>query len=691
MAEFLLELFSEEIPARMQARAAADLKRIFVDGLQAAGLDFGSARAFVTPRRLALVIDDLPLAQADRREEKRGPRADAPEKAIAGFLGSVGLSRAQVEERETPKGLFLFAVVEQSGRPTADLLVELSERAVRDLPWPKSQRWARNTQRYVRPLQAVLAIFDGVTLTGEIDLGDWRLRFTDETRGHRFLAPEPLKIQNFKDYQAQLADAYVILDRADRKARILEQATALAAAEGLRLIDDPGLLDEVAGLIEWPHPLMGTIDSAFMEIPPEVLTTSMRSHQKYFALEDSTGKLANRFVVVANMAADADRDQTIIAGNERVLRARLSDAKFFWDTDRDALLASRVAALGNVTFYEKLGGMADKVTRMTDLADYLARSIDGCDHTLAVRAAHLAKADLTTAMVYEFPEVQGIMGQYYARHDAEPEAVAAAIAEHYAPAGPSDDCPTAPVSIAVALADKIDLLVGFFAIDEKPTGSKDPFALRRAALGVIRLVVENQLRLPLQTVFDHARSLYGDLTGPGATADLLPFLADRLKVHLREQGVRHDLIQAVFALGGEDDLVRLLARVEALSRFVASDDGENLLIAFRRASNIVAAEEKKAGDSFTGAVDPSHLTETTEKALHQALSAADTALTAALKDEDFAAAMLALAALRAPLDAFFENVIVNADDPTLRINRLRLLTHIRSAMGKVADFGEIEG
>lgn len=691
MAEFLLELFSEEIPARMQARAADDLKRIFVDGLKAAGLSFSDATAYVTPRRLTLVVNDLPLAQADRREEKRGPRADAPEKAIAGFLGSLGLSRDQVEERDTPKGVFLFAIVEQNGQATADLLAELSARAVRDLPWPKSQRWARNTQRYVRPLQAVLAVFDGAPLTGEIDLGDWRLPFSDTTYGHRFLAPTAITVRNFSDYRDQLAAAFVVLDREARKTLIVDQASALAGSVGLRLIDDPGLLDEVAGLVEWPHPLMGTIDADFMEIPPEVLTTSMRSHQKYFALEDSQGALANKFIVVANMAADSDRDQTIIAGNERVLRARLSDAKFFWDTDRKAPLASRVAALGDVTFYEQLGGMADKVARMTALARYLAPSIAGCDSDLAARGAHLAKADLTTAMVYEFPEVQGIMGQYYARHDGESEAVASAIADHYAPAGPSDDCPTKAVSIAVALADKIDVLVGFFAIDEKPTGSKDPFALRRAALGIIRLIVENQLRLPLQTVFNQARTLYTTLSDPGASADLLPFLADRLKVHLRAQGVRHDLIQAVFALGGEDDLVRLLARVEALSQFLVSDDGENLLIAFRRASNIVAAEEKKTPDGFSGSVESSQLREAAEIDLNKALLAADATLTAALEKEDFAAAMRALAGLRAPLDGFFETVTVNADDPTLRINRLRLLTHIRNAMGKVADFGQIEG
>ena len=691
MAEFLLELFSEEIPARMQARAATDLKRLVVDGLAAAGLTHGAADSHVTAQRLILTITGLPTATPDVREEKRGPKVDAPEQAIAGFLGSVGLRRDQVEERQLPKGVFLFAVIEKPGRPTADVLREVIDGAVRALPWPKSQRWARNSLRYVRPLRAVLAVFDDAALGGELDLGDWKLPLTATTTGHRFLAPAPLTIGDFASYRDGLRAAHVVIDRAERMAMITDAAGALAAAEGLTLRADPGLLEEVAGLVEWPHPLIGRFDDAFMDVPAEVLTTSMRSHQKYFALEHADGTLANRFVVVTNMAADAARDATVIAGNERVLRARLSDAKFFWDSDRQASLDSRVADLAEVTFYDKLGGMADKVTRMVGLAGDLAAYIPGCDADLAARAARLAKADLTTAMVYEFPEVQGVMGRYYAAHDGEDAAVADAIAAHYAPAGPNDTCPTAPVSVAVAMADKIDTLVGFFAIDEKPTGSKDPFALRRAALGLIRLITENHLRLPLATVFQTARARYTHLDGDGALADLMPFLADRLKVHLRESGVRHDLIQAIFALGGEDDLLRLLARVEALSGFLASEDGGNLLTAFRRAANIVAAEAKKADLDLAGTLDEARFADPAEHDLAAALSVTEQQLSAALADENFAAAMAALAALRAPLDTFFEDVTVNAADPDLRLNRLRLLARIGEAMGQVADFAQIEG
>ena len=688
MPELLIELFSEEIPARMQKRAADDLKKLITDKLKAAELEFSSANAHVTPRRLALVVDGLPEKQPDTREERRGPRADAPEKALQGFLGSVGLTLDQCEKRETPKGEFLFAVIERTGRATADVLPEIILAAIAELPWQKSQRWARNSFRWVRPLHSVLAVFDGKTLDGELDLGDWTLPFTNETRGHRFLAPDAFSVVDFTEYQSKLEAAFVILDREERKRLISDGATRLAEAEGLTLASDPGLLDEVAGLVEWPVPLIGTIDDEFMDVPPEVLVLSMKTHQKYFSLSTKNAALANRFVVVSNMASDATRDATIAAGNEKVLRARLADAKFFWDQDRAVTLESRVADLKDVTFYDKLGTVADKIERVKALARFLAQYIPGCDADKAERAAELAKADLVSGMVYEFPELQGIMGRYYARHDGEDAEVCEAIADHYAPQGPSDDCPTAPVSIAVALADKLDSLVGFFAIDEKPTGSKDPFALRRAALGVIRLVMENGLRLPLNKAFAEAELLY---ISKGAPEGLLAFFADRLKVHLREDGVRHDLVEAVFALGGEDDLVRLLARVDALKNFVDSDDGANLLTANRRAANIVLAEAKKDGAEFGDTVATGLLSESNEQALFDRIGVMDAALGEALKREDFGAAMGTLATLRQPIDAFFETVTVNAEDADLRVNRLRLLGRVRAAMGQVADFSKIEG
>ena len=693
MGEVLIELFSEEIPARMQARAAEDLKKLVTDKLKTAGLAFERAEAFVTPRRLTLVVDGVPEKQPDVKEERRGPKADAPEKAIQGFLGSTGLTLEQCEQRETPKGTFLFAVIETTGRDARTVLSEIVVEAIRELPWPKSMRWAKNSFRWVRPLHHVLALFDGKVLDGEMDLGDWKLPFTDTTQGHRFLAPEPVAVTGFKDYRAKLSNAYVVLDREERKRIISNEANQLAATAGLTLKDDPGLLEEVCGLVEWPVPLIGTIDAEFMEVPPEVLVTSMRSHQKYFALENADGSLADRFVVVANMAHDPKRDANIIAGNEKVLRARLSDAKFFWDQDKARTLESRIPALTDVKFYDKLGTIADKVERVARLARELAGFIPGCDAEKAERAARLAKADLTTGMVGEFPELQGLMGRYYALNDGEDMAVANAVAEHYSPLGPGDACPSAPISVAVALADKLDTLVGFFAIGETPTGSKDPFALRRAALGVIRLIVENGLRLPLAEVATPARRRIEtkEDVGPEIEEALLAFFFDRLKVQQREQGVRHDLITAVIEKGGEDDLVRLLALVAALSAFLETEDGANLLAGFKRASNILRAEEKKAGSGFAPTPEADRLVEPEEVALHKSLEIAREAATSSVAQENFAAAMTALAGLRAPIDAFFERVTVNADDPDLRVNRLRLLAAVRSVMGEVADFSRIEG
>ena len=694
MAELLLELFSEEIPARMQKRAADDLARLVTDKLKAAGLEFSSAAAHVTPRRLALAVDGLPERQPDVHEERRGPRADAPEKAIQGFLGSVGLSRDQVEEREMPKGTFLFAVIEKTGEETRTILPGIILEAIQDLPWQKSMRWARNGFRWVRPLHHVLAVFDGKTLDGALHLGDRTLDFTNQTRGHRFLAPDVIEVSGFADYQAKLRDAFVVLDREERKTTIRDGAKALATAEGLVLRDDPGLLDEVCGLIEWPMPLMGAIDAAFMEVPPEALVSAMRTHQKYFALETKDGDLAPRFITVSNMASEPARDATITAGNEKVLRARLSDARFFWDQDRETHLHERVPELASVTFYDKLGTLADKMVRVEALAGDLASFIPACNADQARRATKLAKADLTTEMVGEFPELQGVMGRYYAEHDGEPAEVCTAVAEHYSPLGPSDMCPTAPVSVAVALADKIDTLVGFFAIDERPTGSRDPFALRRAALGVIRLIMENNLHLPLKAVIANA---YGNLQVEGAlsqaesTANLLEFIADRLKVHLREEGVRHDLISAVFALGDEDDLNRLIARVEALSAFLSSEDGGNLLIAYKRAANIVRIEEKKDERTFDGDLDVGQLQQDEEKNLFGVLGDASQKIQPLIADDDFTGSMGVLAELRRPVDTFFDQVTVNVEDQSLRENRLRFLTSIVSTMNQVADFSKIEG
>ncbi|GAA4251192.1 glycine--tRNA ligase subunit beta [Azospirillum formosense] len=708
MPELLIEFFSEEIPARMQARAADDLKRLVTEKLAANGLSFDTAEAHSTPRRLALVIDGLAERTADVREEKKGPRVGSPEQAVAGFLKSAGLtSLDQCEQRDTGKGVFYFAVAEKKGRVTTDVVDEVIREVFLQFPWPKSMRWGNSSVRWVRPLHSVIAIFNGKVIDSGIllprSLGsiidDRRqdeesafINFGNSTRGHRFLSPDAFTVDSFADYKAKLRDAHVVLDRAERKAKIKADAEALAAREGLTLSPDDGLLEEVAGLVEWPVALVGTIDEKFMDVPSEVLITSMRTHQKYFALLDKAGKMAPRFVVVANTAT-ADGGKAIVAGNERVLRARLSDAKFFWDQDRKTKLEDRVSKLGAITFHAKLGTVAEKVTRVQVLAAEIARAI-GADVDAATRAALLSKADLVTEVVGEFPEVQGIMGRYYALGEGENPAVAEAIAEHYKPLGPSDSCPTAPVSVAVALADKLDTLVGFFAIDEKPTGSKDPYALRRAALGIIRLILENGLRLNLTQLFKAAHGAYtvgGFAAADGVATDLMAFFADRLKVTLRDQGVRHDLVDAVFALGGEDDLVRLLARVKALQTFVGSEEGANLLAAYKRASNIVRIEEKKDGKAYDQPVDPALLTLAEEKDLYGALSDAGETARPLLAKEDFTGTMAALARLRGPVDAFFDKVTVNAEQADLRANRLRLLSQIRATLNAVADFSRIEG
>lgn len=704
MAELLLELFSEEIPARMQDRAAADLARLLNDALTEAGLQVSKPVHHSTPRRLTVVFEEVPEATVDVREERKGPKADAPEKAINGFLGSVGLARDQVEERDTPKGTFLFAVIEKPGQPTAEILPGLVEGAIQKLPWPKSMRWGAHQVRWVRPLHSILCLFGGAVVPvryGPVTSGD-------TTRGHRFHAPDEFAVTDFADYRAKLREAKVMLDRDERK-RVINDGAMDSQPRGILYQADPRLLDEVAGLVEWPVPVWGRIDDAFMDVPREVLESSMATHQRYFcAVNDSTdGSLAPYFIAVANLEAE-DGGQAIVAGNEKVLRARLSDAKFFWDKDRERTLDSRLKDLDRIIFHADMSSMWRKAVRIRELSGWLAPAV-GANTEEAKRAGLLAKADLTTEMVGEFPELQGFMGRYYARHDDEPEAIADAIRWHYSPAGPGDLCPSDPVSVAVALADKLDTLAGFFGIGEKPTGSKDPYALRRAALGVIRLILENGIRLNLSATFDHAlRAIAGDFSEEHQkkyfdrhregealraqiTIELLDFIADRLKVALREQGVRHDLITAVFALGGEDDLVRLTRQVEALQRLVESEDGGNLLAAYRRAANILRIEEKKDGAVQTGPADRGAFVEAAEAELGEALAAALEKADAALAAEDFGGAMSAMAALRGPVDAFFDNVTVNAEDAALRANRLKLLAEIRATLHRVAYFSKIEG
>jgi glycyl-tRNA synthetase beta chain len=625
------------------------------------------------------------------KEEKKGPRVGAPQPAIDGFLKSAGLSSLdQCEKRDTGKGEFYFAVIEKKGGAASAVLERAIGEVLQEFPWPKSMRWASYGFRWVRPLHGIVFLFDGKPIVAEFKIGNFTHKTGAETRGHRFLAPGAITVSSFADYQSKLRAAKVILDPAERRAEIRKQAQALAAKEDFTVRQDDALLDEVTGLVEWPVALMGRIDDAFMSLPPEVMTTTMRVNQKYFAVLDKDGSLAPRFIVVANTEAD-DGGKAIVAGNERVLRARLSDAQFFWEQDKKIRLIDRVPALDGITYHAKLGSIGDKVRRMRALAASISAKIPSGDAGLADQAAHLAKADLVSGMVGEFPELQGIMGCYYARNEGLSEAVADAIAEHYKPLGPNDLCPKAPVSIAVALAEKIDTLTLFFAVDERPTGSKDPFALRRAALGVIRLILENNLRLGLREILFKAHGYFEKKPPQPTVALLMDFFADRLKVALKEQGVRHDLVSAVFALGDEDDLTRLIARVDALKSFVESPDGANLLTAYKRAANIVRIEEKKDNARYDSGVDPAALIEEPEKALSAALSKVSDAARAAIAREDFTGAMASMAQLRAPVDAFFDKVTVNDKDPKLRANRLRMLSAINATLSAVADFSRIEG
>jgi len=743
MPDLLLEFLSEEIPARMQARAAEHLKKMVTDRLVAAGLVYEGAKAFATPRRLALSVHGVPVQQPDIKEEKKGPRVGAPAQAIAGFLKAAGLTSIdQAKVQPDKKGDFYLAVIEKPGRPALDVLAEMIPEVVRGFPWPKSMRWGSGRLTWVRPLHSILAIFGPETEEPDVVAFNVDgIAASDETRGHRFMAPGAIKVRRFDDYVAKLEAAKVVLDPARRADLILIDAKHLAFAQGYDLLEDDGLLAEVAGLVEWPVTLMGSFDAAYLAIPEEVIRATIRNNQKCFVLRDAaTARLANKFILVANEEA-SDGGKAIVDGNERVIRARLSDAKFFYETDLKARLEDRLEKFEHIVFHEKLGSQAERIARIVALAGRLA-PIVGADAAKAERAAQLCKADLLTDVVGEFPELQGSMGRYYAEAQGEDEAVAHAIEDHYRPKGPDDLVPADPVSIAVALADKADTLVGFWAIDEKPTGSKDPYALRRAALGVIRIVIENELRLPLRLqLWRHFSAVRRDenlaeaiallhplneqilnlsatdielamklevlvsakakqLAGPvlvqahsylKQTHDLLAFFADRLKVTLRENGARHDLVDAVFALDGQDDLLLIVRRVEALGKFLDTDDGKNLLAGVKRASNILPIEEKKDNKSDAGVPDAKRLAEPEEKALAEAVSLAKEEASAAVAREDFAAAMSALAKLRPKVDAFFEKVTVNVDDKSLRENRLMLLNEIRETTRAVADFSQIEG
>jgi glycyl-tRNA synthetase beta chain len=701
MPDLLLELFSEEIPARMQAKAADDLKAMVTGRLVDAGLVYEGARAFATPRRLTLLVQGVPAKQPDLKEEKKGPRVGAPEGAIKGFLKSAGLASIgeATVQKDPKKGDFYVALIEKPGRAAIEVLADILPVVIRTFPWPKSMRWGEGRLTWVRPLHSILATFGPETEDPDVvPFAVDGIAAGTTTRGHRFLAPGAITVKHFGDYAAKLEKAKVVLDAERRKAMILADAKNLAFAQGLELVEDAALLDEVAGLVEWPVVLMGSFDESFLKIPPEVVRTTIRNNQKCFVVRDpQTGHLAPKFILVANMEAE-DGGRAIVAGNERVIRARLSDAKFFYETDLKTRLEDRLPKFEHIVFHEKLGTQAERIARIERLAAELA-PIVGADVAKVERAARLAKADLLTEVVGEFPELQGLMGKYYAEAQGEDEAVAHACEDHYKPKGPDDLVPADPVAMAVALADKLDTLVGFWAIDEKPTGSKDPYALRRAALGVIRIVLQNNVRLPLRPLFDRLLRACAErqLTGVSQTAisatdsDLLSFFADRLKVQLRDQGARHDLVDAVFSLGGQDDLVLIVRRVEALAGFLATEDGRNLLAGYKRAANILRIEEKKDSTTYAGAPDPALYALAEEMALAVAIDAAKQEASAAVARENFAAAMSAISKLRPHVDAFFDKVTVNADDNAVRANRLKLLNEIRAATQAVADFSRIEG
>lgn len=739
MADLLIELFSEEIPARMQGRAAADLKKRMTDGLVDAGLTYAGAAAFSTPRRLALAIEGLLERSPDLSEERKGPRVDAPEKAIEGFLRGAGVSRDDLEIRDEKKGQVYFAVIRKPGRPAAEIVAEVLEDVIRNFPWPKSMRWGAGSLKWVRPLHSILCILSREDGAEVVEMDIEGIKAANTTQGHRFMGSGRFSVSNFDDYEAKLKRDHVILNADERADAIWAEASNQAFANGLELVEDKGLLAEVAGLVEWPVVLMGAIDAEFLELPPEVLQTSMKEHQKFFSVRNpKTGRI-ERFVTVANRET-ADNGATILAGNQKVLSARLSDAKFFWENDLRVAKANINAwtdRLSNVTFHNQLGSQAARIDRIAALARDIAPAV-GADPALAEQAARVAKADLSSEMVYEFPELQGLMGRYYAEAAGLPTEVAAACQDHYAPLGPSDAVPVAPVSVAVALADKIDTLTGFWAIDEKPTGSKDPYALRRAALGVIRILLQSDIRAGLDAWFDaqlvrhkfaqsnamveaEAEALLGEIADhgvfgaafrtvlekidgapsgefaelekavPDLSTDMLSFFHDRLKVFLRDQGLTHDVIDACLDMPGNDDVTLLVRRATALGAFMATEDGTNLVQGFKRAANILTQAEEKDGVEYSYGADVKFAETDEEKALFAALDAADAKIAPAMQAEDFAEAMAAMAALRAPIDAFFDAVQVNSDLQVVRRNRLNLLSRIRSLCLSVADLTRIEG
>ncbi|MGR3813491.1 MAG: glycine--tRNA ligase subunit beta [Cognatishimia activa] len=740
MPDLLIELFSEEIPARMQARAAEDLKKRVTDGLVAAGLTYAHASSFSTPRRLTLALEGTLAESPTVREERKGPKVSAPEKAIEGFLRGAGLTMDQLEERDTPKGEVYFAIIEKAGRPAAEIVAEVLEDTIRNFPWPKAMRWGAGALRWVRPLHSILCLITDEAGATVVPMDVDGIAAGDTTEGHRFMGNGRFAVTSFEDYEAQLKRNHVILNASERADAIWADAQNLAFAQGLEVVEDKGLLAEVAGLVEWPVTLMGDIAEDFLGLPPEVLQTSMKEHQKFFSVKNpKTGRI-EKFITVANRET-ADQGATILAGNQKVLFARLSDAKFFWENDvRVAKTGANewLEKLTYVTFHNKLGSQGERIDRIAALAREIA-PIVGADADLAEKAARWAKADLSSEMVYEFPELQGLMGQYYAEYAGHEAEVAAAATEHYSPLGPSDDVPTSPVSVAVALADKLDVLTGFWAIDEKPTGSKDPFALRRAALGVIRLVLENGVQTKLDRFFDsqlirHKVKLNEDTLDSGETAllkdllteiaqhgvfgaaletikqksaesrapevvapvpdisdDLLGFFHDRLKVFLRDQGIRHDVIDACIAMEGNDDIALLVNRAQALQAFLGTDDGENLLQGFKRANNILTQAEDKDGVEYSFGAEVKFAEDDAEKDLFEALDKFEAPIAEAIRSEDFAAAMAGLAGLRAPIDAFFEAVQVNSDNDVVRRNRLNLLNRIRVLCGSVADLTRVEG
>jgi glycyl-tRNA synthetase beta chain len=724
--DFLLELFSEEIPARMQARAAEDLRKLVTEALVGAGLLYEGAKAFVTPRRLALAVKGVPVRQPDVKEEKKGPRVGAPAGAIQGFLRAAGLkSITEAKVQPDKKGDFYLAVIEKPGRPAIEVIAEIVPAVVKTFPWPKSMRWGEQSAQpgslgWVRPLHSIVATFGPETEEPEIvAFAVDGIAAGDETRGHRFMAPQPFKVRRFEDYAAKLEKAKVVLDPERRKEMILADAKNLAFAQGYELVEDAGLLAEVAGLVEWPVVLMGSFDHAFLAMPPEIVRATIRNNQKCFVLRDPrTSQLVDKFILVANIEAE-DGGKAIIAGNERVIRARLADAKFFYDTDLKTRLEDRLPKFEHIVFHEKLGTQAERIARIERLADEIAQTLSSRPEffpgqTLSPddlqreqdayrrqvkRAARLAKADLLTEVVGEFPELQGLMGKYYALAQGEDASVAAACEDHYKPLGPNDRVPTDPVSVAVALADKIDTLVGFWAIDEKPTGSKDPYALRRAALGVIRIVLISNLELSPRGMFEmHVRRFRPEMSDTeisNAGDSFVDFFGERLKVQLREQGARHDLVDAVLHVGGEAGIVSIVRRVEALRKFLDTEDGKNLLAGYKRATNIIRIEEKKDGHRYIDRPDERRYRQEEEKALASAIYTVREEASAAVKAEDYEAAMRAMAKLRPCVDAFFDKVTVNVAEGTekkeLRENRLKLLNQIRVATEAVADFSCIEG